>query len=548
MKQEKKVFNDRGQSSNKDYSSNKERFSNNDRFSNKDRFNSRERTSYEDRTPKRECSSIKGLADGDYFKGIVKITRRAVPGPVILGVSDGFASVDAVSKECDFQAGDIVELAGPVSERAGKLQIEIKHIVKAAADFDSIIEEKSKPIERPLSVKSEKLDVLRPYLLAIAHKIRKAIINNQPILIRHHADADGISSGLAVEKACELFMNEIGVNPDYTLYRSPSKAPFYDIVDMFKDVSFTKKLLEGHGQQKPLILVFDNGSTPEDLFAMKTLKSLGFDVIVIDHHNPVVFDKKTKKTAVCPYVSLHVNPYMEGFDGQITAGMLCYETARLIHSKFDQPLYPAVSAIGDRSAIPEAAEYLSNAKKSANVSDDDIKKMVIAIDFLSYNLKFADGDGMYDDILSNKEFREILNVKVNQGVETQLQSTLPYLRTHDIEGVTFSHIDLEKYTLRFTYPTPGNVTGKIHDLVAQGKEQTPVMTLGCLSDMIIVRATKPILPVAKIIATLKKEMPQANVDGGGHECAGSIRFVSAHSEAILERIKTMVKEVSAKIE
>src|SRR3989338_4355273 len=127
-------------------------------------------------------------------------------------------------------------------------------------------------------------------------------------------------------------MNDINLDPSYHLYRSPSKAPFYEIKDVLKDVGFTKRLLQGHGQDKPLILVLDNGSTPEDIVAMKTLQSLGFEVIVIDHHNPVEY--KGNRTSVCPYILDHINPYMYGLDGQITAGMLSYEIGRMIHENF----------------------------------------------------------------------------------------------------------------------------------------------------------------------------------------------------------------------
>ena len=77
------------------------------------------------------------------------------------------------------------------------------------------------------------------------------------------------------------------------------------------------------------------------------------------------------------------------------------------------------------------------------------------------------------------------------------------MRTQDIEGVVFSTIDLEKYTMRFQYPNPGKVVGLIHDQVSLGKEM-PVITIGYLSDMVILRATKPVLPVATIIKNLKK--------------------------------------------
>jgi len=37
-------------------------------------------------------------------------------------------------------------------------------------------------------------------------------------------------------------------------------------------------------------------------------------------------------------------------------------------------------------------------------------------------------------------------------------------------------------------------------------------------------------------------LPEANVDGGGHEMAGTIKFVQAHGHDILERIKGMIRE------
>ncbi|MFT4343687.1 MAG: DHH family phosphoesterase [Candidatus Woesearchaeota archaeon] len=474
---------------------------------------------------------------GDVYKGIVKITRKVKPGPTILVVTDVTKSIDAVTKDTQFDVGDVVQLEGSVSERAGKLQIEIQTIRKSEKNFDEVIDEQSKPFDKPLSITSDRMSQLRSQFIEVAHIIRKAILNNQPILIRHHADADGIMSGMAIEKACRLYMEQIGLEPHYHLFRSPSRAPFYEVSDMFKDIGFTKKVLESHDQQKPLILVVDNGSTPEDVFAMKSLKSMGFDIVVIDHHNPVVLENGV--TAVCPYLKYHINPYRNGLDSKTSAGMLCYEVARLIHNSFDAPLMPAIAAIGDRCDIPETDEYLAVAGKSR----EEIQKMVVAIDFIAYNLKFDSGAGVYDEVFANNGFVDMINEKVREGVDTQLQSTLPYLRTQELHGIIFSFIDLEKYTLRFTYPTPGKVIGMIHDKVALGKEQSPVLSLGFLSDMVIIRATQPVLPVATIIKNLQKDLPEANVDGGGHECAGTIKFVSAHQSAILQHIKQQIRSL-----
>jgi len=490
-----------------------------------------------ERPSRRTVGTIIDLVDGDYFQGVVKIMRKTQPGPVIFVISDGYGSVDAVIKESNLEVDEVIELSGAVNARAGKLQVEIMSIKKSNVDFDKIIEENSSPNKKDFSIKSERFEKLKPYFYKIAKRIRKAILDNQSILIRHHADADGIISGLCIEQSCRQLMEKIGVNPDYNLYRSPSKAPFYEISDVFRDAVLTKRIIEGHGQKKPLVVVLDNGSTPEDVLGLRTLHSLGFEIIVVDHHNPVHI--VNKKTAVDDYVSCHLNPYIEGLDSQTCAGMLAYEVARLVSEDYNSPLMPAVAGITDHCLIQETEEYIKNSGKSR----PELEKIGMTIDFIAYNLKFDGGKGLYEQAFVNDKFVAIISAEVKKGFETQLQSTLPYLRTQEIDGVVFSYIDLEKYTIRFKYPAPGKVLSAIHDVIATEKETLPVITLGCLSDMIIFRATKPILPVEKIIKKLKKDIPNANVDGGGHECAGAIKFVSAHFTDVLENIKQQVKDL-----
>jgi len=501
--------------------------------------------------PFEEATNVSRLLDahdGSFFDGIVKINRKAKPGPVVFLVSDGESNIDAVTKDSDFDVDDVVHLLGPVTERAGRRQIEISRIEKSEMDFEKIINKISIPKRTTFSIDSKRYELMKPRFVEIAKRIRKAVLDNEPIFIRHHNDADGISSGVAIELACNNLMKRVGVNPDHNLYRSPSKAPFYEVADVFRDLSLAKRITENHGQKKPLIIVADNGSTPEDLFALKTLKMLGYNVIVIDHHNPVELFKQSNETftsAVCPYLELHLNPYLFGLDSQTSAGMLCFEVARMIDEDFEFKYLAAVAAVADRCDIDESRKYIVD----SGLSKEELTRIGVAIDFMAYHAKFDISTFVVKDLFEKKEFVDLINEEVRVGVETQLQSTLPYLRTLDINGITFSYIDLEKYTLRFTYPSAGKVIGLIHDSVSAGKENLPVLTIGLVSDMMIIRATKPILPVHKIIEIIKSKIPEANADGGGHECAGTVKFVPAHLDAILQivkdelhKIKTEVKE------
>ncbi len=57
--------------------------------------------------------------------------------------------------------------------------------------------------------------------------------------------------------------------------------------------------------------------------------------VVVDHHYPgEVIDGKV---AVDDYVDVHVNPYLEGGDSQVTAGALAVELAQMINPEVKGP-------------------------------------------------------------------------------------------------------------------------------------------------------------------------------------------------------------------
>ena len=155
----------------------------------------------------------------------------------------------------------------------------------------------------------------------IAKIIRKAVFTSQPIILRHHADADGICSAVAIEQAVVALIKESGgdFDADHFLFkRAPSKAPFYEIEDITRDLDFSLKDHVRFGQKMPLVLLTDNGSTEEDEPAYKIASVYDIPFVVIDHHHPdATIDK---------YLKAHVNPYHVGGDFGITAGHARYRS------------------------------------------------------------------------------------------------------------------------------------------------------------------------------------------------------------------------------
>jgi RecJ-like exonuclease len=523
--------------------------------------------------------NLHDLKPGHYFSGIVKVLRVAKPGPVILSVYDGTGLMDAVIRDSVFQetrsfqpkrnipsgnviikdstkknknkdsedtsspirekdikVGKVFEIRGECQARGEQVQIEVESITSSTYDFNELLSLRSAPLQDSFSIDSDRYEKMKSKFIEVATRIRFALLQGQPVFIRHHNDSDGICAGLAVEKACLMFMKQCGLTPEHRLYRSPSISPFYDPIDLFRDINMFQRYSEQFGDPNPLILLLDTGSTPENIFCLKILQTFQYECIIVDHHNPGPLTDG--KSAVCDLITNHLNPYLFGLDNQTSAGMLCYELARFIFEEYMQPLFPAVAALADRCSIPEVELLINNAEKSK----EHLISIGIAIDYLAYHLKFDAGEGIYHKLFHDENLIQIINENVRNSVNTQLESTMPYVKSQEINGVFYSEIELERYTQRFKYPTPGKVLGMIHDNLAATKGKQPVMTVGYFSDGVIIRATQPIVPVPTLLEQLQKEMPEANVEGGGHETAGSLKYIPAHCQAILDYIKQEIRK------
>ena len=71
-------------------------------------------------------------------------------------------------------------------------------------------------------------------------------------------------ASLPVQIALENFVAAVHEDPDaprYLFKRLPSKAPFYEMEDVTRDLNFALEDRERHGQRLPLLFMVDNGSS-----------------------------------------------------------------------------------------------------------------------------------------------------------------------------------------------------------------------------------------------------------------------------------------------
>ncbi len=409
--------------------------------------------------------------------------------------------------------------------------------------------EKAAPDDVDFFVDSEVLQKLKPRIREVARVIKKAIFSNRPIILKHHHDADGYSSGIALERAILPLIREhhISDNAERIYYkRTPSKAPFYEYTDAVKDISFFIDDHKKYGTKVPLIILTDNGSTEEDLLSIKAVKIYGADVVVIDHHYPG--ELKDGKVAVDEYVAGHVNPYLEGFDSTMCAGILCSEVARFINKDTENIRHiPGLAATADRVFGPEIEKY-KEITREYGYTDDDMSILTEIIDFQSHYLRFMEARGFVNSLFGEEDFekqRDIMRLvgkEIKQRNEMTLKAARHYMNVEEIGGNIVMTLDADKVTSRGQFPAIGKTVGMTHDSLKQENPGRAIISMGLGPDFITLRMTDEAdFKVGEIVKMLQEKVPYGSVDGGGHEHAGSIKFLEAARTEIHEIIFKLLR-------
>src|SRR3989339_2042769 len=440
-------------------------------------------------------------------------------------------TVEEYNHEIEGEIVNIKKLAGEEKEKAIK---QIEYVTRKRAEIT--------PPE--FLVKNKTLDKLKADFIKAATEIRLAIFQNRPIIVRHHNDTDGYSSGFALERAIIPLVSKQhggGKSPWEFYTRSPVNAPMYEIADSIRDTAMSLSDVAKFSNKMPLVIIADTGSGPEDLLGIQQGRIHGIDFIVIDHH---VFDKDviSKETLV------HINPFLVGEDGsQYCAGMLCAELARFINPEANVETIPALAGLADRSNNPEVMDaYIKIAEKKGYTKSllHDISAL---IDFVSQKLRFL-------------EAREYIEVVFGEPIAKQkqlVQLMAPYIRDLEAKGLAIAESNAKREKVgksvlqllyvnevfsSFAYPKPGKSISLLHDKILE-KEKN-LISVGVMSDLITIRATESSgFSVHKLMAYLNQKLPEAFVDGGGHHLAGALKFVPNKQKEVLDHLREFIKAI-----
>ena len=541
-----------------------------DKFKSRGNYRDSDRFSDFNRAPKEEPNlgyfELKDVNTNLLNKNIsiiAKIDRiTQTGGPTIFSVSDGTMTLalkgfigTGQRAYPELNEGDSIKATVQVNEYNGELEGEIKSIsklnheesIKFSEKVLATQKERAKVVEIPFLVKSQILEKLRPKLIKAAQEIRLAIIQNRPIIVRHHNDTDGYCSGFALEKAIlPLVAKEHGSEKaGYEFFtRSPSQAPYYEIDDSIRDTAISLRNEAKFSNKMPLVIITDNGSTPEDLFAIKQGKIHGIEFIVVDHH---YFDQDV----ISDEVLVHISPFLVDEDGaKFSAGMLCAELARLINPVEGIELLPAIAGLADRIDLnnPEVIEEYVNITKKKGFDKDFLINISKVIDFVSAKVRFMEVREFIGIIFGEPQKKQKALVSLMapyiMGLEQKgLAIARQNVKIEKINNTTLQLLEIENVFPGFGfYPKPGKCVGLIHDDAQKTNKLTNLITLGLMNTAITIRATEEAnFSTHKLISFLNEKSQNSFVEGGGHKNAGSITFLPQKQKEILGLIKEFIK-------
>ena len=517
---------------------------------------------------KAKLMSVADIGDRNLKKNVIvaglvdKVVQTG--GPTIFALVDGTGNLSLKGfispgerSYPEIDAGDYVEAEVKIDEFQGELEGNILRIKKKVGEDEVYMKkmivqqqrDRAKVVNTDFMLENKILEKLTEPIMKAAEEIRLAIIQSRPIVVRHHNDTDGYCSGFALERAIIPLIQKQHSGPKAAweyFKRSPSMAPFYELEDSIKDTTMSLRDVAKFSAKMPLIIIADNGSSPEDLMAIQQAKIHGADVIVIDHHG---FDKDV----ISDEVIANINPELvEESGSDISAGMLCAEVARFINEDVkNMEQIPALSGFADRIdlANPDLVnEYLKIAE-GVGYTKSLLKDISLVIEYVSTKVRFM-------------ESREYISVLFGEPREQQkkLVSLLaPHIRELDKKGlaigkssadiqklsngVTLQTIEIEKSFPGFGFfPKPGRSIGLLHDNLQKESGVTSLVSIAIMNTAMSFRATDGAnFSTHELIETLKEKLPNAFVEGGGHKNAGAINFIPKMKDDVYKIVHDFIR-------
>ncbi|MFP3950122.1 MAG: DHH family phosphoesterase [Candidatus Micrarchaeia archaeon] len=450
--------------------------------------------------------SFKKASEGDILTDAECIISRKIRsgGRSIYKITDGEGELEFESGSY-FPVGQGLKVSGRIYKDRGFLKINVASLQKADGLYSRIlqkIENGVKTKDVPFLASGETMEKLRDGIHACARKLLTAKKTRRFCLLRFHNDADGISGALALTKVIDA-------------YTSQQNSATYSVFDAMRDINTLQ------GEEHPLAILLDFGCGGESREGLELLKASGAEVMVIDHHPDT---GKAEDNA-----DIFLNPWVINNSesaSSYTAGYLAVEIARACGEPEAESLAP-VACAGDKSTIIE-------------ISEKDVERALV-MDYMATYAGFKNKLEFYRNALENPDLYSSVLIQAKEALEKITEDVKAGMKKRLDGPVCVYTVDTERVKSR-EFPGKGKITTRCFELV--GKR--PAVVLGFwnrgLSFRINDGAVSRGVVADGMIESLKEEMGDFVLGGGGHARAASIRIRGGFVDSVMEKIIEMVKE------
>ncbi|MFC4408376.1 DHH family phosphoesterase [Haloarchaeobius iranensis] len=467
------------------------------------------------------------------------ISVRQTSGPTVFEVRDETGVVEVAAFEeagvrayPDVEVDDVVRLEGEVERHHDEVQIETEVLstlededaATVADRMDAALDEQADPGSVDLLADHDAVAAVADEIRDVATEIRRAVIQGRPVVVRHTATADGYVAGAAIERAVLPLVAAEHERQDAQYHfceRRPLDDTVYGMDAATDDVTNMLDARERHGEQLPLVLLVDLGSTLESREGYELLDVYGAECLVVDSGYP-------DETVVDDLDGI-VDPHLAGDDvTDVTTSALAANVAAHVNDEVRDDLahLPAVSYWQD---TPEAYTDLAS---EAGFAEDDTDELREAVGLEAFYQSYKDKRELITDILFEEAdgLAGHVSEQFRTKLDRELQTARRNLSTRSADGVEFAILDADAFSNRFDFPPTELLLDALHRSEATETDDD-LVTLGLDEDELHVRSTSPI-----DVRTVGDEVA-AQVDGGGVSVVGGrdghVEFLAGERDAVL---------------
>ncbi|QGN06687.1 S1 RNA-binding domain-containing protein [Halorhabdus sp. CBA1104] len=432
-----------------------------------------------DREPPEAPAVTVGELD-DWVGETIRVTgeivdARQTSGPTVFELRDGTGTVDcAAFVEAGVRAypsvgdGDVVRIDGEVRERRGDLQVETEDLTvldgpdreDVLDEIEAALRERARPDEIDPLVDDDAIAAESEPIADIVEEIRRAIMADRPVIVRHSATTDGYVGAAAIERAVLPRVRDRHSRQDAAYHyidRRPLEGDVYDLSDATTDVTRMLSNRDRHDENLPLLVFVGAGGTEASLDGFELLDIYDAQRVVVDTVVEPAIDEAVE-TTLAPRTDAATVATADGRTRGPTATTLAATVAAHVTADVRDDLthLPAVSYWGevpetygdaaaqagyDETAVQEIREAV--ALEAFYQSYEDKRELVTDLLFDGQRESGKDGRGLASHV--SEQFREKLDV----AVETAEAN----LARRDVAGETVGVLDIEQFTHGYDFPT-----------------------------------------------------------------------------------------------